>query len=38
MDNAGFETMRKIKKELKNAKVWKYKGKDLNEYLCKNKK
>ena len=34
MDNVGFETMRKIKKELKNAKVWKYKGKDLNGFLC----
>jgi 5S rRNA maturation endonuclease (ribonuclease M5) len=33
MDKAGIETMLKMKKELNNAKVWKYKAKDLNEYL-----
>jgi len=35
MDKSGIETMVKMKKELSNAKVWKYNGEDLNEYLCK---
>jgi len=34
MDKSGIETALKMKKELSNAKVWKYKAKDLNEYLC----
>ncbi len=33
MDKAGLETALKMKKELDNAKVWKYGAKDLNEYL-----
>jgi len=35
MDKAGIETMLKMKRELSNAKVWKYNTKDLNEYLLK---
>jgi 5S rRNA maturation endonuclease (ribonuclease M5) len=38
MDKAGIETMLKMKKELSNAKVWKYGAKDLNEYLCREKR
>jgi len=33
MDKSGIETMLKMKKELPKAKIWKYKAKDLNEYL-----
>ena len=38
VDKAGIETALKIKNEMFNAKIWKYKAKDLNEYLCQEKK
>ena len=38
MDKAGIETALKMKKEIDNAKVWKYGAKDLNEYLCNGEK
>ncbi len=38
MDKAGLETALKMKKELSSAKIWKYRAKDLNDYLSKEKK
>ena len=38
MDKAGIETALKMKKEIDNAKVWKYGAIDLNEYLCSGEK